>query len=98
MPEARWQASASEVNSTAELSIYWEAERVLKGFLVAGSDLIQRSVLCQINEDKEARRRERARLLLAGHSLSEEEDPFDGLTPEVQQAAHAYVVWLQARQ
>ena len=48
-------------------------------------------VLCQINEDKEARRRERARLLLAGHSFSEDDDPFEGLTPEVGQAAYVYV-------
>ena len=37
----------------------------------------------QINEEKEARRRERARLILAGHSFTEEDDPFEGLTPQV---------------
>ena len=43
--------------------------------------------LCQINEEKEARRRERARLLLAGHSIAEDDDPFEGLTPKVEQFA-----------
>ncbi len=46
-----------------------------------------RSVLCQIDEEKEAKKRERARLLLAGHSMAEDDDPFEGLTPQVQHLA-----------
>ena len=37
----------------------------------------------QVNEEKEEKRRERARLLLAGHSFTDEDDPFEGLTPDV---------------
>lgn len=37
----------------------------------------------QIDEEKEERKKERARLLLAGHSFTDEDDPFEGSTPEV---------------
>lgn len=38
----------------------------------------------KVDEEKEARKREAARMVLAGHSLLDsEDDPFDGLSPEV---------------
>ena len=37
----------------------------------------------QIDEEKEAKKKERARLILAGHSFTEDDDPFEGLTPQV---------------
>ena len=37
-----------------------------------------------MDEEKEARKQERARLVLAGHPLSgDDDDPFEGLTPRV---------------
>ena len=42
----------------------------------------------QIDEEKEAKKKERARLILAGHSFTEDDDPFEGLTPQVRLAEH----------
>lgn len=48
---------------------------------------IMRSWLLQIDEDKEARKLEAARAVLAGRSFTEgEEDPFEGLGPQEIQA------------
>ena len=57
------------------------------GSLIVDFGLEVRSVLCQIDEEKEARKKERARLLLAGHSMAEDDDPFEGLTPQVRTVA-----------
>ena len=47
-------------------------------------DLWRKKEVPKVDEDKEARKKERARLILAGRSLLEtDEDPFDGLTPQV---------------
>ena len=38
----------------------------------------------QVDEEKEAQKQERARLVLAGHPFSaDDDDPFEGLTPQV---------------
>jgi hypothetical protein len=48
---------------------------------------MMRSWLLQVDEDKEARKLEAARAVLAGRSFTEgEEDPFEGLGPQEIQA------------
>ncbi|CAL5218668.1 g375 [Coccomyxa viridis] len=64
-------------------------EKLYWGIFVAGFSAFLFSRLYRsqppdpkIDEEKEAKKRERARLLLAGHSMAEDDDPFEGLTPQ----------------
>lgn len=40
-------------------------------------------LIAQMDEEKEAKKLHRARLILAGHTFADDDDPFEGLTPQV---------------
>lgn len=42
----------------------------------------------QVDEEKEAKKLQRARMVLAGHAFTDDDDPFEGLTPQVLPPLH----------
>jgi hypothetical protein len=50
-----------------------------------------------VDEDKEARKLQRARLVLAGHTFVDDDDPFEGLTPQVTRLVSALKVFLDSQ-
>ncbi|KAK2076941.1 hypothetical protein QBZ16_005169 [Prototheca wickerhamii] len=82
-PWERRQMEGGKLNTWEKL--YWAAFAGGMCLLAYNHlpDLWRKKEEPKVDEDKEARKKERARLILAGRSLLEtDEDPFDGLTPQ----------------